>query len=168
MKRPFIWVMIGLVGSGKSTWARKQVHKNLLYPTCIICRDALRLMTKGSYEYEKQNENLVRHMKRACIKSALSLNYNLIIDECHINVDARKKTLQDIWEACQGAYSIIPRIRYVWCTESEKNLERRSNDLRGFTKEYWEGVIKGMAASFQLPSLEEGFDKLSIERIIKI
>lgn len=165
MRRPIIWIMVGLVGSGKSTWARKQVGKNLLYPTCIICRDALRLMSKGSYEYEKQNEILIRHMKKSCIRSALSLNYNMVIDECHINIDARKKTLQDIWEACRGT-TLIPRIRYVWCTESNNNLERRSNDLRGYTQEYWDGVIKGMIASFQEPSLNEGLDKLSIERII--
>lgn len=72
--------MVGIPGSGKSTWARNYVdiNKNAI----ILSRDALRRM-RGQYMLPSQ-ENMISKWMHACFNIALDTNEDVIIDNTNL------------------------------------------------------------------------------------
>jgi len=78
-----IKVLIGIRGSGKSTWATKNRKDNEV----IISRDKIRntLIGKKKYLLNGHLENVISQMQDAQIQIALENNYNVIIDSTNLN-----------------------------------------------------------------------------------
>jgi predicted kinase len=73
---------VGIVASGKSTWARAEVAKN---PNIVrVNRDDIRVMT-SNYVYSEENEKLVVSIRDHVIKHALKKGRDVIVDDCNIN-----------------------------------------------------------------------------------
>lgn len=72
----------GIIASGKSTFAKEFVEKNLDYKR--INRDSIREMI-DNYKFSKESENLVTKIEREAIKSSLLSGYNIIIDKMNLN-----------------------------------------------------------------------------------
>jgi predicted kinase len=141
-----MYIMCGLPGSGKSTWARKCVEKDK--NTIIISKDAIRTMINGKYVFDQDREVLVKEIVQSII-SGLKLNVNIIFDETNIT---SKKRQDLVFLAHQYGYSPI----IVYCKGNGNNLENRiMDDSRGYTKDQWEKVIENMAAAFEKPDGSE-------------
>lgn len=72
----------GLIGSGKSTWAKQFVKENQDYKR--VSRDDLRHML-SSYSFDDINEKLVTKIERQLVLDCLNNGYNVIIDAQHLN-----------------------------------------------------------------------------------
>lgn len=84
-----IYLTIGLIASGKSTWAKKFVKENS--DTYRVSRDDLRFMT-SDYSYTPENEAVVDWLYRSQIKDLiLYTNHNIILDEQNLDKDRREK-----------------------------------------------------------------------------
>jgi predicted kinase len=83
-------MLMGLQASGKSTWAKQFVKENQSYKR--ICRDDYRHML-SSYTFNNKNEELVECCIRNSILLLLNKNYNIVIDEMHLNKDNLVKQL---------------------------------------------------------------------------
>ena len=145
-----IYILCGIVGSGKSTWARKKAEETGAF---IINRDSLRTMFNGSYKFDKEQEDLIMDCTRAITYELVDYGKDIIIDECNLTVLRRA-----LWIDLISANSLSEKLNFVivWFTETEKNAELREKDsLRGYTKEYWEDVISDMKVDFQQPTLNE-------------
>ena len=72
----------GIIGSGKSYWAKQFVKDNQDYKR--VNRDEIRHML-SSYTFDEENEKLVTHIEKHIINDLISCNYNLVIDKMNLN-----------------------------------------------------------------------------------
>jgi len=144
-----VYILCGFPGSGKSTWARKMVESG--GKIAVINRDSIRTMFgAGKYIYDKYLEIAVKNVSVLCLRHLLTAGYDVIIDETNLTKDKRRDLIE---EANSG---IECNILIIWFTESEKNLDRRMNDPRGYPREKWDEVISGMKKIFEPPEESEG------------
>jgi predicted kinase len=79
---------VGLIASGKSTWAKQFVKDNP--NTQRVSRDDIRFMTTD-YTYTPENEKIVDILYRNLIKSLLqNTDKDIILDEQNLNVERRE------------------------------------------------------------------------------
>ena len=76
-----ILVLVGVPGSGKSTYANALVKKHENY--IKISRDDIRKMIKDSYSVGEDMEGVVSALQDANIASALSKSMNVVLDNTH-------------------------------------------------------------------------------------
>lgn len=144
------YIMCGIPGSGKSTWAKEKVNDGCV----IVSKDSIREMIHGCYKYNKNTEPIVKELVKSCLDTMYVCfpSNSVIIDETNITKLKRKEWLCLL----EGAEKII----CVYCSSKEGNLDRRMNDCRGISKEKWNEVIGNMINSFEEPTLDEGFDEI--------
>jgi predicted kinase len=80
-------VLVGIQGSGKSTFAKEFVSKNKSY--IRTNRDDIRTML--AVPYNKSNEHLVVDIQLQVIERAYKNGYNIILDNTNFNPDVFKK-----------------------------------------------------------------------------
>lgn len=145
-----VYLTIGVIGSGKSTWALQKVQETD-QKICIINKDLIREMIFGEYKYDPDKEDLVRKIAWASVQQAIEHGYDVIIDETNIT---RKKRHQWI-DYLRLHFGNNINIIFVLCSESKRNLEFRKNDLRGIAEGTWKNLIEFMIKDFQ-PVASEG------------
>ena len=134
------YVLVGLPGSGKSTWARNLIQ--LKPNTLIVGGDPLRYMISGGgYVYKEEFEPVVRSIKKAAIPIVLRSGFNLIIDETNITSKRRNELLVDIGD--------VARTVAVVFSEKNNNLQNRMKEARGYNAEKWQEVIEKMRAAWE-------------------
>lgn len=81
-----IIVLVGISGSGKSTWAADHIEKNPNY--IRINRDSIRHQITGSDKniLSRDKEKLVTKIQDEQIRTALFSSYNVIIDNTHLRL----------------------------------------------------------------------------------
>jgi len=95
MSKQKVIFTIGLVASGKTTWAKELIKKDQSYKR--VCRDDLRHML-SNYTFNNENEKLVTKVKNDIIENILMEGYNLIVDETNLNFKRIKETITKIAE----------------------------------------------------------------------
>jgi predicted kinase len=151
-----IYILCGLPGSGKSTWARKKVEEDSENKTIIINKDSIREMLFGIYKYLPEAENLVSMITHISIWEAIDRNYNIIVDECHMSAQKRKHLFVNFNNRDDL------KITLVYFTENENNLSYRMLDPRGLSEEKWADVIDGMKENFEVPTQDELGSKVEL------
>lgn len=154
--RQTVYILIGVPGSGKSTWAKAKAQSTP--DTYIVCRDDLRQMVHGRYLFLNSVEPLIFEMSRELIRQVLQFGHDLIVDETHMT-----KTLRLALISMIKQYSVmVPEIAYVVFNQRPNCLERRMTDARGTPEETWREVIAKMAAAYEAPTPDEGYSKLVV------
>jgi predicted kinase len=151
-----IYILIGLPGAGKSTWARRFIEKN--QNSIIICHDDFRKSFKGKYTFEDGLEQFIFLVGEEIIKLALNENFdNIIIDECLISNTIEKRRELISFLRLHNVY--INAI--VFKTDVETCVNRRMIDNKGVsTAESWRNTILIHANSLQEINENEDFDKI--------
>lgn len=88
---------VGIVASGKSTWAKEEVKKDPT-GTIRVNRDDLRIMM-SNYVYSEDNEKLVVSIRDQIIISSLKRGKNVIIDDTNLN----RRNFDDICKLVKSA-----------------------------------------------------------------
>lgn len=154
VKRPVLYVLVGVPGSGKSTWAETQDWKN----ECAYV----------------STDKIVEHYAESVGKT-----YSEVFDEYMPTavklmteevVEAREKGLDIIWDQTSTTKKSRARkirmlhnyfkIAVVFKTPEHDELQRRISNRPG--KYIPEHVMKSMVESFEEVSLDEGFDLIWI------
>jgi len=160
--KPIAYIFCGLPGSGKTTWAIKQLKKDK--QCAAICWDSIRDMLRGfydNYEFCTEWETLSRKITEEACKTVVKSGINIIIDETNIKRSHRQHWIDTIHEINKD-YKII----FVWFTETEENIKRRIKSSKFKerstleTVEIWTRVITGMKESFEPIEDDENFDEL--------
>lgn len=156
-----IYVMMGLPGSGKTTFAEAMAEKN--DKIVIISRDDIRYILSHSYKYnkDKRHQSLVKKTSNDMIFSAISFNFDVVLDQLSLTKKQRKKTIKDIRHVAKSLHKEV-RIHLVYCTESEENVSRRmQSDMRWGDEDYYRKTIENMKSRIEIDSLnKEDFDRI--------
>ena len=146
-----LYILCGLIGSGKSTWAREKAKGD---KTVIINKDQIRTMLEGEYFFDNEYEQLVKQLAKISIIRALEKGFNVIVDETNIT-----KIKRQIYFGLIKEFSSIidynVKVEIMYFPEREKNIENRMKDPKGQSRESWEAVYKGMVSSFEEPTIQE-------------
>lgn len=147
-----LYVLIGIPGSGKSTWVNNQTWID----DCVIVStdkyvDAYAKKVNKTYNevFHEYMPTAVRLMVRE-VKQARRLNKDIIWDQTSVTRKSRRKKfnmLKDYY-----------RIAVVFKIPEKEELERRLNSRPG--KSIPDHVINQMIRNFEMPTYEEGFDEI--------
>jgi predicted kinase len=151
-----IYILCGLPGSGKSTWARNKVKEDN-YNTLILSKDDIRTMIHGEYQFNHLTEDTVKDILMWSIMGYVVRNKDIILDETHISKVKRVFQIESIKNFLSKRQF---NFKCVYFTSQEGNLERRMKNPRGISKEKWNEVIENMKCKFEPPTLDEGFDEI--------
>ncbi len=75
-------IMVGLSGSGKSTWARDYCRKHENW--VVVSRDAFRYMLKNSPVTDPKTESMINELVEHTIMKSLKYKCNVIVDNTHV------------------------------------------------------------------------------------
>lgn len=158
-KQQTVYILIGIVGSGKSYWSTNFIKdsKNS-QNTVIVNKDKLREMFHGRYKHKPDFEEFIHQMSVKLVKNAIRNDFNVIIDETNITQSRREKWIDIIKKE---EISDI-KINYVWFSDMENNLENRMKNSKGVSRKKWEAVIESMKKRFEVPGIKELYDDLII------
>lgn len=149
---PKCYQLIGVPGSGKSTWARNQEwFENCAY----VSTDEF------VEEYAKSQGKTYSEVFNDYMPTAV----NLMADKV---IEARKEGKDIIWDQTsttvksrERKFRMLPdyeHVAVVFTTPSRIELKRRLDSRPG--KEIPEVVVEGMIVSFEKPTEEEGFNEI--------
>lgn len=143
MKNKTLYLMVGIPGSGKSTYAIKFMdnRKGWVY----ISRDEIRFSILGPEEEYFAKEDWVFRMFIHKINDAIDDDniFNIIIDATHLNTASRMKVLNRI---NTNNCNVVP---IIITTSLEDCIER--NNLRSGRARVPESVIRNMFRSMTHP-----------------
>ena len=146
-------MMVGNIGSGKSTLVKKLVKQGYL----VVSRDALRLMVGGGeYRFDYDLEPEIYRIEKYALELLTSFNYDIIIDETNMRRFIRKVYL-DIAK-CQDYTTtaiIMPRL-----SKAESIKRRMKNNHGKTTISIWREVWDKFNQVYEKPTLEEGFNRV--------
>lgn len=140
---PLLTILVGIQGSGKSTWAKQQ-------PCVVLSSDGLRqkFPTYNNDEIFKELYKLANEF--------LEKDLNVIIDSTAITIKSRRKIFESIKIPCIKK-ALIFNTPFEICKERliERNKQENSHKVPlEVQRKYLE--------SFEVPFLEEGFDYIDI------
>jgi predicted kinase len=149
-----LWILAGIPGAGKSTWARTHMDK-ISDDVKYVSRDEIRFSIVKEDEEYFSHENEVFNKFIEEIRDGLRNHKDTIADATHLSKASRNKLLNNIGLSLKNCKINIIVIN----TPLEIALER--NEERKGTRSYVpRGAIRRMKSQYEIPSIEEGFDKV--------
>jgi len=142
-------MMIGVPGSGKSTW----VQNNKSETDILVSRDAIRfaMLKEGEDYFAHESEGFNEFVWQ--IANALAEDKTVIADATHLNKNARKKVLDKVRKLADEIEAVMIDVHLITAIERNDNRTGRAFVPRG--------VIRRMYFSMEPPTKEEGFDKIT-------
>jgi predicted kinase len=116
-----VLVLIGIPGSGKSTWAKDFVSNNSDW--IRVNRDDFRDMLKTSQTCENKIEDMITGLVNDVISSSLSRKLNVIVDNTNLKV----KYINSIIDTFKYSASINYR---VFDISKDKAIERIITEIK--------------------------------------
>lgn len=151
--KPELIILIGNIGSGKTTLCRQKVSEGCV----IVSRDDLRyLLGAGKYLYSTDLEKAVKITALSFTEELMKLGKDIVIDETNMNKIIR---LPYIELGKKYDYNVTARI-LPYLTKLESVNRRLQNNHGDTTMETWNEVWEHFSNMYEEPSLEEGFDKI--------
>lgn len=135
----------GLQNSGRSTWSKQFVKENQDYKR--ICRDDFRHML-FSYEFSKNNEELVKELVYKSIEACIIDGYNIVLDEMNLSEKILNKNKRMIEEIVSNNFpdeKVEFEIKEFPITLSEA-IERHKNTNKPFN----DSVIKNTYKRYEV------------------
>ena len=148
-KIPQMIMMIGLPGSGKTTYAKEHYFDAVIHSS-----DALREELFGDADYQGDNEKLFVELHRR-IRRDLRAGKDVVYDATNINSRRRRAFLKDLPECRKKAVVVVEP--YEICL---KQNEQRARKVPVAS-------IRRMLMNWNTPYWYEGWDAISIVRTVE-
>ena len=146
MNKPVLIMLVGLPGSGKSTYA-----KTVLPDVKVHSSDALRVELYGDISEQSSNDKLFRELHRR-IKEDLRAGNDVVYDATNIHWKRRREFLREINSIDCYKEAHIIATPYEVCVLMNS---QRENPIP-------EKVIEKMYKDFDIPFYNEGWDNIFI------
>lgn len=157
---PTIELLIGMIGSGKSIYARSRAKEGAL----VVSHDDLTAMLHAEYRYEQELRACYRKMEEAIVVEAIIAGRDVVIDRTHLTKESRARWVAfknnamlpfDSWRTLSVVAVVFP----IW--PAQNHAARRFHaDARGRSLEDWQRVATHHAEQAQAEPLDwqaEGF-----------
>ena len=164
------FMLVGISGSGKSTFAEKIKHWGELEKEDveIFSSDEIRKELYGDASIQKDHEKVFRILHKR-VKEALSQGKTAVYDACNLSAKRRKAFLQEIQKYKTPKSCIVIASDYDSCVENQKKRDRKvpieaikkqikSFEFPDWKLEGWDFVY--YISPFHNFSLEEELEKL--------
>lgn len=159
MSKPILWMLIGVPGSGKSTWVNSAtLEEGKGRETAVLSTD-LYIEHIARSTHATYNEVFQDTIKDANLKMYKDLDYalkkeqNIIWDQTNTSRKSRESKLAKI----PNTYK---KIGLFFPTPDEQELDRRLASRPG--KNIPKGVMRNMIDCLNQPTLDEGFDEVRV------
>lgn len=140
-------LMMGVAGSGKTTYAKKMMKDCDIY----ISRDEIRFrLVKEDEPYFSKEDEVLQTFIRTIDNALLIAQRYVIADATHLNMGSRAKILKNLHNKPDNIYVIYVAVSLQ--TALERNAQREGRALVP------ESSIKNMYKSITLPRKEEGIN----------
>lgn len=153
MKR--MYVMVGVPGSGKSTFIKNHIN-GIKTSYAVISRDEIRFSLVAEDEPYFSKETAVFNKFISDIKESLKENDVTIVDATHINGGSRGK----LFRALGSTLKDVQVVALVIKVPMELAIER--NNMREGRSLVPESAIENMYSQFSLPTFNERFDRIIV------
>lgn len=152
MTNPVCYLLVGLPGSGKSTFVRSKVRE--MDATVLSTDDAIEryalVMGKTYNEVFSETIKGATAYLDDCLDTAIALDNSIIWDQTNLSKKTRARNLARVPKHYE-------KIAVVFQVDDEE-LDRRLRSRPG--KTIPDHVIKSMKENFVYPTEDEGFDKI--------
>lgn len=154
MTKPIAFILIGLPGSGKSTWSLPLLSSgqfDLISTDFFIEQEAKKL----GLTYSDIFRDYVKEADKICnlyITEVISGERNLIWDQTNVSIKSRKSKIDKLKNYI--------KIAVVFEIDEELHKERLDNRTASDGKFIPVNVMDSMKKTFQFPTLEEGFNHI--------
>lgn len=156
-ERPEILVLIGVPGSGKSTWTDKhRASSDKEY--VVVSSDAVldQIAAEKGLKYSDVHKDyigLATGKAKAAFRAAIESRSNIIFDQTNVSKKKRRGILQQLPKE-------YDKVAVVFQTE-DKEVERRLKARAEQTgKHIPDFVMKDMYSRWEAPTRDEGFDRI--------
>lgn len=145
-----VFMMVGISGSGKSTYARDYVK---YHPdTKIVSPDGFRKMFNGTYKYLPEMDDVITQSTFDTAENLLQAGYNVIIDCGNLTTDDDRRGKWKKLHADKFVAFLMPMHMPVsWYVKRRKRKPHRKMDLVT--------LIETEMRAFECPTSEE-FDEI--------
>lgn len=149
-----IYILIGLPGSGKSTWTQNFLKDNP--EAIVVSRDSIREIIKcGKYYFSPDTENIVAETAETMFITALNTKkFDIVVDETNLTKRRRFYWTRLAEENMDHPYLI----HFIHLTEEKNNLKRRMTNSKGTSEEQWDKIIQQMRRNQQEVEQTECWD----------
>jgi hypothetical protein len=154
LSRATLEVLVGMIASGKSTYAKRRAAEGAV----IINDDAIVLAVHGGdYSlYKESFKPIYKGVELAMLSVAASSHRDVIVDNTNLTISKRTRWASlahafDYRAVCMHFEKMAPAIHAT---------RRFDTDSRGTSLQAWYGVALRHDKEYQCPSLSEGFDFL--------
>jgi predicted kinase len=147
-----VYVMVGVPGSGKSTWIKNQFWAN----DCVVVSSDQLVEAEAERQGKTYNDVFKDYINTAIslmldqVIAARDEGKNIIWDQTSVNVKSRRKK-----------FKMLPdyeHIAIVFNTPSVEELTKRLDSRPGKSIP-WE-VVNSMINTFEMPTEEEGYKEI--------
>lgn len=146
------YVLIGVPGSGKTTWTSKQNLDAIVISTDNYIDDYAKSVGKTYSEVFNEKIKEATSYMINDIHKAKAQGKNIIWDQTSVNVASRKKKFKMLPD-----YKMIA---VVFPTPNREELSKRLSSRPG--KHIPSFVMETMINSFEFPTLDEGFSEIIV------
>lgn len=156
MSKPKIEVLVGMIASGKSTYARKRAAEGAL----VVSHDDLTAMLHGCYRYESDLKPTYRAMMADLAWHGLLAGRDVVIDRTHLDRDSRS-----FWVGAAKRWEVaIVAVVFPRSDARTHALRRLGADNRGRCFNDWLKAAEHHAGQAEAEPLDweaEGFTGLT-------
>jgi predicted kinase len=150
-----LYMLIGVPGSGKSTW-RKQFYKNnqaILISTDDVLDDIAKATGQTYNAVFKDNIKFATSQMEVHLRVAIENNMDIVWDQTNLTRKSRTGKLAKIPDTYEKIAVLFP-------TPEDEEWQRRLASRPG--KTIPQNILMGMKSSMEFPDPEEGFDRIEV------
>ena len=154
MSKPRLYMLVGVPGSGKSTWVNRQIETMDKYYIASTDRllEIYACMLGATYnDVFKGHIGYAEKAMMTHVKDAVMYNYDIIWDQTNTSRKSRAKKLAMIPDTYEKIAVFFP-------TPETGELDRRLASRKDKTIPFH--VLDGMVEMLEEPTVDEGFDSV--------
>ena len=146
-----VYVMCGVSGSGKTTWAQNFIEMNP--QTCYISTDKIRGELWGD-ENDQRSPDVVFQTAYGRLDRRVNLNQDVIFDATNLRARDRKRLIKRVRQLNDK----VKLVCIVMSVDLEECIQRQQNRERQVPR----NVITNQYVKMQYPFPDEGWDEIRI------